>query len=102
MGQNCNSWQSGHNLNCIWYELPQLTQLPVGFAAWWHRFSPTEVHLRFMVHKMAMGMAQTYLHTPLFLLHYLQFHQYSRLQYYVTMSYPQLLPLSFSAHSACD
>ena len=51
---------------------------------------------------MAMGMAQTFLHSPLFLLHYLQFHQYNRLQYHITMSYPQLILLPFRAHSACD
>jgi len=35
-------------------------------------------------------------------LHYIKFHQYIRLQYHVTVSYPELMLLSFSALSACD
>jgi len=34
--------------------------------------------------------------------HYLQFHQYSRLQYHVTLPYPELMLLSFSVLSAWD
>jgi hypothetical protein len=63
-------------------------------------WNANKLHYIYMVHKMAVGMAQTFLRSPLFLLHYLQYHQYNRLQYHVTMSYPQLMLLSFSAHSA--